>query len=530
MALPIRHDPTTEPYNKRDSSHEYGDVNNRDGKGRDVLRGSGRRRAGGGLLSSLYTTHTESPWALPLLIVSAFFLGVITCKFCSTTSHPAGSFMDVGLENDADVSSSRLQRDASLSLQHTSSTSPLYSRLLSGVGASGSPAVMVSRAGLRDGQASRRVPAYKRRLGGGGDNKVPLRIPLSPPPKDDRFVFHANPIAWANQTRAAAEESRDVSSQRDHDNGHNSHASPALLTFVLVRADPGITNAMAARLEALAKELSETSYRLFVQFDGTRMVAGFPNRSKHLATFGALSSRLKPYNVPIHVATYSDVTRRYPGLFAMRMPGKGDFPLPNTPEHKVMLAHMFHTEPIQRFLANVDASEREQMGWLWVMEQDVMYTGKFSSFFDKYASNPADLVGSSKHKKYHCEPTWHKWMWAGTGSETFKTRYPKSKRWDDTEFVSRFSARLLEQLSKESDAGSHAPSEMHVCTVVKNTPGFTSATILMEDRGRDFSWQPHRRRDEFADEGKRGYKDEADWINVNGGPDDKNKIFHPVKF
>mmetsp|Transcript_20812 Transcript_20812/g.29100 ORF Transcript_20812/g.29100 Transcript_20812/m.29100 type:complete len:380 (+) Transcript_20812:110-1249(+) len=110
---------------------------------------------------------------------------------------------------------------------------------------------------------------------------------------------------------------------------------------------------------------------------------------------------------------------------------------------------------------------RKWEGSLWVLEDDVEYSGDWSKLFDKYAALNVDLVASGFYRKG--EPFMVRKHWDFQMSEKFRKKFfRKEEAWVFIfEHIVRYSPRFLKQVHSLLESGHHARSEIGTGTIAK---------------------------------------------------------------
>jgi hypothetical protein len=145
-------------------------------------------------------------------------------------------------------------------------------------------------------------------------------------------------------------------------------------TMVLVRMHSGVTAAMVRRVHSYAIELAQHhslhNILLAVSFDATTGDMSKLNHLRNLLKHDQLES-----NVVIHTFTEQAVLDAYPKI---REAAAGMY-APN--RHKPILWG-FHVEPILLFWNAMPTQLRQRVRWMWMLEADVVWTGRIKQFVD----------------------------------------------------------------------------------------------------------------------------------------------------
>jgi len=161
----------------------------------------------------------------------------------------------------------------------------------------------------------------------------------------------------------------------------------------------------------------------------------------------------------IHRYTDDEMRKAYPALKTQKFHEV-------TAPQMVGIALGYHVQAIDMFVQTLPQKHRTY-DYLWVLEDDVGYSGDIFKLLQKYSMDGSDLLGGSEtgiryQKHFHL----------GSQSPLFKKRVHGSKKVDDgvnrqhsEEHVQRISARLLGALHEWSVAGAIDMSETMTPTV-----------------------------------------------------------------
>ena len=181
--------------------------------------------------------------------------------------------------------------------------------------------------------------------------------------------------------------------------------------------------------------------------------------------------------------------------------------------------------------------DRQQYDHVWVLEDDVGFTGPITQLLDDYISDPTDLIMDGRPPP---RPPMHKtWTWRHMVTSKFDARVtsanlvgagitkgarrrclqsggrPPLQRVLAAEHVGRFSHKLLDQLHMLSQRGEIGWSEMASPTLCK-VLGLTDKSIDPTHIGPVFAWN--------------GRVEPNAWKQFNKDPDTQGKLFHALKF
>jgi len=163
--------------------------------------------------------------------------------------------------------------------------------------------------------------------------------------------------------------------------------------------------------------------------------------------------------------------------------------------------------------------------YVWTVEYDVMFTGKWELFFDAFENNRADLLSShiESYSKANSDwPWWHPAIW---GKE-YISMGKRIKSFNPIYRLSAAALTLLDELLRKSNAGHY---EMFVPTMLHHHG------LSLCDIGGDGRFTPIELRNKFyvsdhgINNGTMRYRPlfSEKYIEALGI---KNRLFHPVKF
>ena len=169
--------------------------------------------------------------------------------------------------------------------------------------------------------------------------------------------------------------------------------------------------------------------------------------------------------------------------------------------HVEAINYWFHTQPLQQYT------------FVWVVEDDVGFSGDFAGFISSYSSNEEDLIYDTK------TPVADSWYWRDVHSPYFSASF--TGRLVASEHVQRFSKKLLDclhTLGKTHEC--HAWSESLVPTIACHEP-YKFKTYSMRKKnhvGSIFQWD--------------GRVTEQMWRRIVTGYSlrQKNKLYHALKW
>ena len=149
------------------------------------------------------------------------------------------------------------------------------------------------------------------------------------------------------------------------------------------------------------------------------------------------------------------------------------------------IAWGFHAEALclwWRSVTRVPQESALQPGSLipehvWVLEDDVGFTAPLSELIDAYSESHADLITDTPQLSVPVSATswavttegealhWTGWCWHDTCTEEYASLVPDECRFKTKEHAQRFSARLVEEMHRQCQAGCSAWSEQFACSL-----------------------------------------------------------------
>jgi len=201
----------------------------------------------------------------------------------------------------------------------------------------------------------------------------------------------------------------------------------------------------------------------------------------------------------VHRYSADDMLQAYPALQEKRPLG---------------LTWGYHTQAIDLWLQSMPAKERGAYKHLWVLEDDVAYSGDISKLLSAYSANSADLLAWNGQGYHVAESGW----WPTALSQEYSRRVSLAQRLVVSEHVERFSAKLLQKLHDWSAAGALDWSESMPATVCV-AEGLQCGLFDRQDVGQPYSCC------------EAPVSTEADW--QKRASEDKQRgrarLYHPVK-
>lgn len=205
---------------------------------------------------------------------------------------------------------------------------------------------------------------------------------------------------------------------------------------------------------------------------------------------------------------------------------------------KSSIAWGFHAEAVDAWLRRVavkDSADAERTAeapfdYLWVLEDDVGFSGSLASFVLAYKDNSADLISdlcAQSHAVSDVRLTastnprsivsWAGWCWHDTCTQAYRELIPGEKRFSTREHVQRFSLPLLRELGRLCRSGIGAWSEQFSISACHHF-GFVYAPISDEHLPEENLFS------------HRGRVDEDMFRDALVKPEMKNKLYHALKW
>jgi hypothetical protein len=278
-----------------------------------------------------------------------------------------------------------------------------------------------------------------------------------------------------------------------------------LTTTVLVRSHKP-TEAMVARMREWHRSLADAGIRMHISMDVTHgrdaadcVVEAVPGATLHTYDEQHLLRAFPYLGELIHTMPGE---RKWSGLESL-----GDN---TTPEEigealaggwrkwagkRHSLAWGFHAEAISLWWRSVypDCADGDRPQAIWVLEDDVGYTAELAALVAAYANDGvADLITdeptqSEPLSAVRCqlnpdlvatEPVvWQGWCWHDTCTDLYNALVPSERRWKTKEHAQRFSARLVDELARQCDAGCSAWSEQFAVSLCISSANFKCVAL-----------------------------------------------------
>lgn len=202
------------------------------------------------------------------------------------------------------------------------------------------------------------------------------------------------------------------------------------------------------------------------------------------------------------VVSFDDVKRVYPSIFKI----KGNCSTFKSPK---LLSWISHTESLTIFYNNIKIKYK----YVWIIEQDVGYTGMLYDFLKKYELNNKDFITLTINK---ITPNWV-WYYCSTNKyikrrkKFFKNNYGYSNR----EYVQRWSITYFIKISYDLKNYYHSQSETSSIETV------FYHNLSYEIVSKNYIGSPLSAAKSLTNE---------QWISISKKKEKRNKFYHPLKF
>ena len=213
----------------------------------------------------------------------------------------------------------------------------------------------------------------------------------------------------------------------------------------------------------------------------------------------------------IHVCEYTeiDMLKLYPSLsLCAKKPAYVNSKIKR--RGGCSLAWGFHVEAINYWF---QTQQSQRYKFVWVVEDDVGFSGNFSEFISSYSANEEDFIYDTK------APVTDAWHWRKVHTPYFNSSF--ENHLVASEHVQRFSQKLLNRLHKLGTTHKcHGWSESLVPTIAFHEP-YQFKTFSMRRKshvGAIFKWD--------------GRITEKMWSRISNGYSlrQKNKLYHALKW
>jgi len=274
------------------------------------------------------------------------------------------------------------------------------------------------------------------------------------------------------------------------------------------------TAAAAARVATYASDLQAAPeserWHLWVSLDATKDPA-VALRATDMLKDAWAAAGLDRNALRLHLYTEADMVSAYPVLDEEMRESAALLKCNELTSGKYSLAWGFHCEAINLWYQALP--EEDTYDQVWVIEDDVGFSGNIADLFRRFEGDSADLLTAEPG------PVEEEWFWADTVSAAYAERIPLARRRKCGEHVQRLSRRFLRELHRLSaDMRITGWSEQSTPTLcdwledcqVKNLP----ADVL----GSVYSWD--------------GRVEEEEWNTLlsDASPGTKNRFYHALKW
>jgi hypothetical protein len=177
----------------------------------------------------------------------------------------------------------------------------------------------------------------------------------------------------------------------------------------------------------------------------------------------------------------------------------------------------FHVEAINLWHKSASVMAYD---FVWVTEDDVGFTGQFSSLVEHYRPQVhVDLIteGCDQTRPWYPKAKQDKgWMYHDTVSDQYSKLVPEQEQYRTHEHCQRFSCRLLEQLHLLSADGCIAWSEQSSISLCAVLPGFVHSPFERRHIGSVYSYN--------------GRVSEAEYEELLQGAGSEDQLVHALKW
>lgn len=221
-----------------------------------------------------------------------------------------------------------------------------------------------------------------------------------------------------------------------------------------------------------------------------------------LSTSYINNSLLNISKIKLVVVTFKEIFNYYPNIKHL----KGNCSSFKTPR---LLLWVSHTESIIILYNKL----KFKYNFVWIIEQDVGYVGNLFKFINMYRNDDSDLITFGVGK---INP---KWIWFNCATEQYLKRRREYFKYNygyaNRECVQRWSKKYINELQRDLYNNFHSQTE-------------TSSIELVFYHNLSYSTIPYKYIGYVYNAGKS--LTENQWINITKTKDNKNKLFHPLKF
>lgn len=215
-----------------------------------------------------------------------------------------------------------------------------------------------------------------------------------------------------------------------------------------------------------------------------------------------INPQLNRSKIKLITVSFKEILNKYPNMKKL----KGNC---SSFRSSKLLLWISHTESIIIFYNKL----KIKYNFIWIIEQDVGYVGNLYKFINMYKNNVNDLITFGVGKVNS------KWVWFNCATEQYLKRrqlfFKYNYGYANREYVQRWSKIYINKLKNDLKNSFHSQTE-------------ASSIELIYYHNLSYSTIPRK----FI-----GYKfmagkslTEKQWINITKTNDNKNKLFHPLKF
>jgi len=219
------------------------------------------------------------------------------------------------------------------------------------------------------------------------------------------------------------------------------------------------TLAQSERISQWFASLKNSGAEMFVSLDQTK-----PENDGAAAAFldRLVDAGFQVDSESVHRCKEEDMLRNYPALA----------------KHNRIMWN-YHTQGIDLWLqAHLANKKNHEPAYIWILEDDLGYTGDMADFMAAYAEDTSDLIAGFEGSYDKVMPTrWH----CDEQTDLYKKRVP-SGRMRVLTHVQRMSAKLLRRIHKWSVEGAMDVAESMPSTMCK-VEKMSSRPFRSEDKG-----------------------------------------------
>jgi len=184
------------------------------------------------------------------------------------------------------------------------------------------------------------------------------------------------------------------------------------------------------------------------------------------------------------------------------------------------MAWMFHGEPLGHWLHHLPC-DGEDYSFVWVLEDDIGFSGSIQQILDAYSADPEDLISGRwlavpEPREPRVGPGFvNGWYWYYTTTSVFEEKVAPDRRLITEEHVQRISLQLLREVDKWCRMGASACSEQLVPTVAY-VRGMLFKPLRPEHIGDPFHYE--------------AVLSEEEWAQILARDETPGRFYHALKF